>query len=73
MNFQLSGTSLLIFLLIACFPADALAIGNYLYFQVRITTLDIYMFTKSYWLYRKLKKDGFDFPFRYTSIRKRNQ
>jgi hypothetical protein len=73
MIYPLSGTTLFIFLLIVCFPDDALAFGNYVYLQVQITILDAYMFLRSYFMYRRLRKDGVDFPFKYTSIRNRNR
>lgn len=73
MVYPLSGTTLIIFLLIACFPDDALMFGNYLYFQIQVTLIDAYMFVRSYLMYRKLRRDGLNFPFKYISIRNRNR
>ena len=71
MGYYTSATTFFIFLLIAFFPDDALNLANYLYLQIRITTLDAYMFAASYLMYRRLRKDGMNFPFKYVSIRDR--
>jgi|31_taG_2_1085359.scaffolds.fasta_scaffold85818_1 hypothetical protein len=62
---------LVIFFFVALFPTDAVLISRYVWLQIKISLLDAYMFTRSYILYRQLRAQGIDVPFRYKSIRNR--
>jgi hypothetical protein len=71
MNLQAFNYWFVVLVFFALFPTDAVLISHYFWLQLKITALDCYMFTRSYLLYRSLRRSGIDIPFRYVSIRRR--